>query len=172
MKFPDLKQENMMVAEYEVKFSELERCNQKGHYSSECIDGSGKPELTYFKCGIVFHMARNCKEPVHKENVIRIAGPPPPPAQAVQPRARMFNMMMKDAVHDADVVAGMLAINSVEVKVLMDSGATKSFISESVVDRLKCAACPLESNLIIEVANQERVIADRICPNCDIVIEV
>ncbi|XP_074351729.1 uncharacterized protein LOC141690872 [Apium graveolens] len=101
----------------------------------------------------------------------RIAGPPPPPPQIVQPRARTFITIMKDVVHDVDVVAGTLAINLVEVKVLMDSGATRSFISENVVDRMKYDVYPLESNLIIEVANQERVISDRIFPNCDIVIK-
>ncbi|XP_074327576.1 uncharacterized protein LOC141665490 [Apium graveolens] len=147
------------------------KCNQKGHYSLECMSGTGKPDMTCFKCGKVGHIARNGKEPVQKANVLRIAGPPLPPAQTVQPRARTFNMMMKDAVQDADVVAGTLAINSVEAKVLMDSGATRSFISEIVVDRLKCVAYPLESNLTIEVANQERVATNRICPSCDIVIE-
>ncbi|XP_074348099.1 uncharacterized protein LOC141686872 [Apium graveolens] len=116
-------------------------------------------------------MERSCKDPVQKANILRITGPPPPPAQTVQPRARAFNMILKDAVQEADMVAGTLAINSVEVIVLMDSGATKSFISESVVHRLNCNAYPLESNLIIEVANQERVTVDRICPNCDIVKE-
>ncbi|XP_074374275.1 uncharacterized protein LOC141714669 [Apium graveolens] len=80
-------------------------------------------------------------------------------------------MTMKDAVQNTDVVAGTLVINSVEVKVLMDSGATRSFMAKSAIDRLKCVAYPLEPNLIIEVANQERVIANRICPNCDMVIE-
>ncbi|XP_074347147.1 uncharacterized protein LOC141685976 [Apium graveolens] len=80
-------------------------------------------------------------------------------------------MIMKYTVQDADVVAGTLAINSVDFKVLMDYGATGSIISESVVDRLKCVAYPLESNLIIKVANQERVVVNRVCPNCDIVIE-
>ncbi|XP_074374696.1 uncharacterized protein LOC141715112 [Apium graveolens] len=53
----------------------------------------------------------------------------------------------------------------------MDSGATRSFIAESVINRLKCIAYPLKPNLIIKVANQERVTANRICPNCDMVIE-
>ncbi|XP_074364156.1 uncharacterized protein LOC141704909 [Apium graveolens] len=46
-----------------------------------------------------------------------------------------------------------------------------SFIAENVVDRLKCIVYPLEPNLIVEVENQERVNANRICPNCDLVIE-
>ncbi|XP_074337721.1 uncharacterized protein LOC141674920 [Apium graveolens] len=147
------------------------KCNQKGHYSYECTSGSGKPEMTCFKCGKVGHMARNYKEPIQKANVLRIARPPPPPVQTVQPRARTFYMKKKDVVQDADVVADTLAINSEEVKVLMDSGATRSFISERVIDRLKCVAYLLEYNLIIEIANQERVAANRICPRCDIVIE-
>ncbi|KAL8095247.1 hypothetical protein AgCh_036633 [Apium graveolens] len=147
------------------------RCNQKGHYSSECPSGAKKPELTCFKCRKVGHMAINCKDPIQKTIVLRIAGPPLLAAPTAQPGARTFNMTMKDAVQDVDMVAGMLVINSVEVKVLMDSGAIISSITESILDSLKCVAYPLEPNLIIEVANQERVTANKICPDCDVVIE-
>ncbi|KAL8148657.1 hypothetical protein AgCh_005864 [Apium graveolens] len=147
------------------------KCNQKGHYSSECSSGSKKPKLTCFKCGKVGYMVRNFKEPVQKVNVLRIAGLPLLPAPIAQPRARTFNMTMKDAMQDMDVVAGMLVINSVEVKVLMDSRATRSFIAESILDRLKCVAYPLEPNLITELANKEKVIVNRVYLDCDVVIE-
>ncbi|KAL8132071.1 hypothetical protein AgCh_007823 [Apium graveolens] len=153
MKFLDLRQEDMSVAEYEVKFSELSR------FIPEYVNTEAKKAK------------RNCKEPVQKANVLRIAGPPSLPAPPAQPRARTFNMMMKGAVQDVGVVAGMLVIYSVEVKVLMDSGATRSFISESILDKLNCGAYPLEPNLIIEVANQEKVIASEICPDCEVTIE-
>ncbi|KAL8145815.1 hypothetical protein AgCh_003819 [Apium graveolens] len=143
------------------------KCNQKGHYSSECPNGEKKLDLTFFKCGKVGHMARNCNVP----DVLRIVGPPPLPAPIAQPRARTFNITIKDVVQYVDVVASMLVINSVEVKVLMDSGATRSFISESILDRLNCVAYPLEPNLIIEVANQEKVIVNKVCPDCDVIIE-
>ncbi|WOG91518.1 hypothetical protein DCAR_0310767 [Daucus carota subsp. sativus] len=115
-------------------------------------------------------MARDCKEPVQQANVLRIAGSPTP-TPPVQPRARTFNMTMKDAVQDSDVVAGMLIVNSLDAKVLVDSGATKSFISKNFVDKLNCATQPLEPNLVIEVANQDKVSVDSICPSCDIEIE-
>ncbi|XP_074326992.1 uncharacterized protein LOC141664935 [Apium graveolens] len=78
---------------------------------------------------------------------------------------------MKDVVQNADVVAGMLDINSVEVKVLMDSGASRSFIVESVIARLKCVAYPLEPNLIREVVNQDRFTSKKLCPICDRIID-
>ncbi|KAL8091518.1 hypothetical protein AgCh_033950 [Apium graveolens] len=146
--------------------------NQKFQkFKPECTNGAKKPDLTHFKFGKVGHMARNCNEPVQKANVLRIAGPPPLLAQTAQPRARTFNMTMKDVVQDVDVVAGMLVINSVEVKVLMDSGATRSFIFESILGRLSCVAYPLEPNLIIEVENQEKVTVNKVCPDCDMIIE-
>ncbi|KAL8124095.1 hypothetical protein AgCh_011917 [Apium graveolens] len=186
MKFLDLRQEDILVAEYEVKFSELSRFvpeyvnteakktksseqeqgsskfrgkfgrNGGGQHQKfpkfkpECPNGAKKPDLACFKSGKVGHMARNCKEPVQKANVLRIGGPPSLPAPSAQPRARTFNMTMKDVVQDVDVVACMFVINSVEVKVLMDSGATRSFISESILDKLNRVAYPLEPNLIIE----------------------
>ncbi|KAL8090813.1 hypothetical protein AgCh_040034 [Apium graveolens] len=218
IKFLNLRQEDLSVAEYEVKFSDLagfmheyvnteakkakalvqkamivegereatKRENEGKNRKFEDLEqdqGSskfrgkfgknvgGKPEMNCFKCGKVGHMSRNCKEPVQKANVLRISGPPPLLAPAAQPRARTFNMIMKDAMQNADVVACTLVINSVEVKMLLDSGATRSFITESVIDRLNCIAYPLEPNLIIEVENQERVTTNRVCPNCDMVIE-
>ncbi|XP_074356323.1 uncharacterized protein LOC141696029 [Apium graveolens] len=106
MRFVDLKQENMIVVEYEVKFLELARfvpeyVNTEAKKAKRFQQGlkhgfvvkwffsrlghmllcySGKPEMTCFKCGKVGHMARNCKEPVQKANILRIAGPPPSPA--------------------------------------------------------------------------------------------
>ncbi|XP_074323227.1 uncharacterized protein LOC141660165 [Apium graveolens] len=80
-------------------------------------------------------------------------------------------MTMKDVVQDSDMIAcAALIVNSLDAKVLVDSGATKSFISKNFVDKLNCATQPLEPNLVIEVANQDKVSVDRIYPSCDIEI--
>ena len=61
-----------------------------------------------------------------------LALPPPPPNQ---PKARTFNMTMKEAVQSPSVIAGTLLVNSVSSKVLIDSGATRSFVSEEFLGK-------------------------------------
>lgn len=100
------------------------------------------------------------------ENVLSLNAPPPPHISQVQPKSRTFNMTMKDAIQDVDFVASTLHVNSLEAKVLIDSRATKSFISREFVNKLQCEIHPLEQVLIIEVANQDRVTVTQFCPNC------
>ena len=76
-----------------------------------------------------------------------------PPNAESQPPAKTFNMTMKEAVKDADIVAGTLLVNSMHAKVLIDSGATKSFIFEVFSSKLNCSVEPLERILNVEIAN-------------------
>ena len=89
------------------------------------------------------------------------------PATA-QPRARTFNMTMRDAVKNADVVASTLPINSIHAKVLIDSGATKSFISNDFAVKLQCGIEFLKEALSIEIANHDRVVVNQICPRYEV----
>ncbi|KAL8107499.1 hypothetical protein AgCh_024057 [Apium graveolens] len=59
-----------------------------------------------------------------------------PPVVNEPPRARVYDISVKDAIMDTDVVAGTLTVNSLCAKVLVDSGATRSFISRDFVDKL------------------------------------
>ena len=141
------------------------KCHQKGHSSNECR--VGRTNGTCFNCGKKGHMAKDCKAAASTSTVPRLPAPAPAPAQAqpaVQPRARTFNMTMRDAVKDANVIAGTLSVNSIAAKVLIDSGATKSFISENFAYKLNCERKPLVDALVIELANQERVAVKQVCP--------
>lgn len=79
-------------------------------------------------------------------------------------------MTMKDAVQSSDVVAGTLPMNSVDAKVLIDSRATRSYISKEIVDKLHCEVQLLVKALMIEIANKDQVPVEQVFPKCDIEI--
>ncbi|XP_074377108.1 uncharacterized protein LOC141718628 [Apium graveolens] len=167
------------------------KCNSKGHYSNECRNP--KPRVTYFKCRKTGHMSRDCKTPGNNKlmqlmatpynqamtsSVLILQLPSNQPSESETPvfphsypaQARTFNVNINDAVQSSEVVASMLSVNNVNVKVLFDFGATRSFISESFVGKLNCEIELLVEPLSIIVANQEQVSVKSICPRCKLEI--
>lgn len=69
--------------------------------------------------------------------------------------ARTYNTTIKDAMESVDVVTGTLPINSVEVYVLFDSGATRSFISVRFTHKNNMKLEPLQQPLDVILANTE-----------------
>ncbi|KAL8108992.1 hypothetical protein AgCh_025186 [Apium graveolens] len=137
---------------------------RKGHYSTECkseIQG-----VTCFSYGKVGHIARNCKS-VTQGNAGRSMSQGPTTSTA---RARTFKMTKKSPVHDSDVVADTLSLNSVHVNILFDLGASKSFISLNCVNKMQLKLEDLEEPLTIEVANKDKVPVGQFCPRCSLEI--
>ena len=58
-------------------------------------------------------------------------------------------------------------VNSVPAKVLINCGATKSFISRKFSQQLNFPSCLLKDVLVIETANQDRTPIDRVCTGCE-----
>ncbi|XP_063942638.1 uncharacterized protein LOC135152187 [Daucus carota subsp. sativus] len=92
------------------------------------------------------------------------------PALTYPAQARTFNMNVKDAIQSSDVVSGTLSVNAASAKVLIDSGATRSFISKSFVDKWNCETQLMHEPLSVVLANQDRISVEHVCPHCTIVI--
>ncbi|XP_074377831.1 uncharacterized protein LOC141719357 [Apium graveolens] len=124
------------------------KCDQKGHYASEC--SSGNPRVTCFKCGKVGHISRNCK--VATQGSVGGSASQGPATSTT--RSTTFNMTKRPDAQDSDVVAG----------------ASKSFISKECVSKMDLMLEDLAEPLTIEVANQDRVSVSQFYPKCQLEI--
>ncbi|XP_074374278.1 uncharacterized protein LOC141714672 [Apium graveolens] len=155
-----------------------------------------KANIMCYKCGKVGHVSRECKGvgnnqllqmttvpyPVNQAtpmptpsfpmsfNQPQIASASNHPALTYPAQARTFNMNVTDAIQSSYMVSGMLFVNAASAKVLIDSGATRSFISKSFVDKLNFETQLMQEPLSIILANQDRVYVNHICPYCAIEI--
>ncbi|XP_074355775.1 uncharacterized protein LOC141695427 [Apium graveolens] len=102
-------------------------------------------------------------------SVWRVLELPRPPQQS-QSKARTFNMTMKEAMQSPSVTTCTLSVNSVNARVLIDSGATRTFISEKFIDKIYCEIQRFDETLIIKLANDDQVLVDQVCLECDIEI--
>ena len=88
-----------------------------------------------------------------------------------QAQARTFNMNLNEVVQSSDVVAGMLLVNAIPAKALIDFGAMRSFISIEFVTKNNCKMQMLDEVINIVLENQDRVPVSQIYPDCEIAIE-
>ena len=77
-------------------------------------------------------------------------------------------MTVQDAVRNTDIIAGTLTLNFISAKVLIDSGATKSFVSQEFAQQLKLKMKLLTEPLPVEIANHEVIPIGQIFPNCEL----
>ncbi|KAL8124179.1 hypothetical protein AgCh_011985 [Apium graveolens] len=90
------------------------RCNQKGHLANECK--MTKPGVTCYKCGKTGHIARECKSTGPVKALMNVSSTsasipaevlalPPPSTTTPQAMTRTFDLKMKDAVQNFEVIA-------------------------------------------------------------------
>ncbi|XP_017227836.1 uncharacterized protein LOC108203427 [Daucus carota subsp. sativus] len=146
-------------------------CGKKGHYATLCKEKG----ITCFSCRKRRHYAKDCRQAGKESTTPRLMSPPPKnnnernnTTTGSKPTSRAFNRSIKDAIVDNDVISGTLLVNSVNSCVLVNSGATRSFISERLVTKVGLKPQRLEEEVI---ANQEVIPINQVCPSCKIEIQ-
>ncbi|KAI3667584.1 hypothetical protein L6452_42650 [Arctium lappa] len=142
------------------------KCGKKNHTTRECsIQGS-----VCFECGEPGHMKRFCPKLVGG-NGGNSVGSTARVEQTPRAPSRAFWMSAEEAKETADVVSGTFLVNSLPARVLFDSGATCSFVSDTFCKRFTIPISVLSDALVVEIANGDQVVIRDCFCNCTIEID-
>ncbi|KAI3757722.1 hypothetical protein L6452_05265 [Arctium lappa] len=142
------------------------KCGKKNHTSREC---SLRGSMCY-ECGEPGHIKRSCPKLVggNGGNSVGSTARVEQPSRAPSP---YFRMTTEEAKEIADVVSGTFLVNSLPARVLFDSGAMCSFVSDTFYKQFTIPISVLPDALVVEVANGDQVIIrDRFC-DCTLEID-
>ncbi|XP_031280639.1 uncharacterized protein LOC116139107 [Pistacia vera] len=108
------------------------------YHLGECLKEFG-PNVCY-RCCQPRHLMRDCKTP------------PPPTAQASRgTNARVFTMAQGEVEASPSAVTGQLFFHVVPLYALIDSGATHSFLSHGMIERLGLKSVVVDQPIRIEL---------------------
>ncbi|XP_031278396.1 uncharacterized protein LOC116136877 [Pistacia vera] len=113
-----------------------------------------------FKCKQPRHMAKDCK--VTQATSLQTVG---------GSTAKVYLVAQKEVEANPSVVTGQLQFHSISLYVLIDSGATYSFISYGIIKRLGLEPCKVEHAVKIQMLNGENYFADKLLMGETIVID-
>ncbi|XP_019430812.1 PREDICTED: uncharacterized protein LOC109338123 [Lupinus angustifolius] len=124
----------------------------------------GNTCVTCFLCNEVRHYKSSC--PKLKREAVNSM-------QVARPRAqgRVLTMSGAEVGANEDLIQGTCNINEIPLSVLFDSGATHSFITIDVVNRLALPVVSLPYDLLVFTPTSEPVIVSTVCSQCPITSE-
>ncbi|KAI3748511.1 hypothetical protein L6452_11628 [Arctium lappa] len=149
------------------------KCRSKHFGPCNFVPGTcykcGKTGHTFRDCPLKGQVCFECREPGHVRvecPKLKTGGFSGKKMEPPRSTGRAFQMSSEEAKASTDVVSSTFLLNSVPTRVLFDSGASYSFISDLFCQRLAMSKSMLEIAVVVEIANGGQVLIHNILKDC------
>jgi hypothetical protein len=130
--------------------------NRNTFNPTNCSQGSG-----YYTCGQPGHFSKEC--PLKKPSAPSLSAPRPnqgqgrgparrnPKNQANVARGRLNHVSAEESAEAPDIVLGTFLVNSTPARVLFDSGASHSFVTENFIEKGKLEPTMMPRTMLVQI---------------------
>ena len=88
-----------------------------------------------------------------------------------QTQARVFAVTQQEADVAPEVMTGTIQVFDRDTYVLIDPGATHSFISAKFIAQVNIEIQPIDCSMVVSLPTGDSLIADRVYMGCRVIIE-
>ena len=88
-----------------------------------------------------------------------------------QTQARVFSVTQQEADVAPEVMTGTIQVFDSDAYVLIDPGATHSFISAKFIAQMNIEIQPIDCSMVVSLPTGDSLIADRVYMGCRVIIE-
>ena len=96
--------------------------------------------------------------------------PPKGPLGQPMTQARVFTVTQQDADNASDVVTGIISVFGYDAQILIDLGATHSFISMGFILKVNVESRPIDCSIVVSLPTRDSQIAESVYLDSRVII--